>query len=525
MRRLIQLRLVACAVGAMSSTPVFAGVADEVGLTDLINRLGAANTPTGVGVVVAQVEALEGASYGPNQAHPDLAGKTYVPQSGAPGNSGHATLVGQNYYGLQSFAPDINTIYLYEASHWATGGLLRTNPGAPGVPPLPTPGGIKCFNNSWIGSFGTQANDNDCLRRADFIVDRDELMVISGTNNGGPQSPLMAYTFNGISVGLANGAHTSGTVPAGYDGAGRMKPEIVAPNSATSFATPMIDAAAALLIETSNTNPGLSGNVNAKRSETLKATLLAGANHRPGWTNNPVTSGPSRGITLTPFDSVYGVDVVNIDRSHLILTGLEQNGATAVPPAVNIIRRGWDLVSIPSLQSRYWRFRVGGSGVTPADKISILATWHRTVSPTNMSSWTNANISLTLWRVNEKQQLETLVGDAGLPYFSGGNVISMSNSDNVEHLYINSLAQGDYVIELKRIDGFATQWDAAVAWLLPQAPGDITENGLVDVDDLLAVINGWGICPGGCPSVCPADLTGNCVVDVDDLLVVINNWG
>ena len=50
--------------------------------------------------------------------------------------------------------------------------------------------------------------------------------------------------------------------------------------------------------------------------------------------------------------------------------------------------------------------------------------------------------------------------------------------------------------------------------------GDITGDGLVDVDDLLAVINAWG----KCPSPCAADLTGDGMVDVDDLLMVINNW-
>jgi hypothetical protein len=53
----------------------------------------------------------------------------------------------------------------------------------------------------------------------------------------------------------------------------------------------------------------------------------------------------------------------------------------------------------------------------------------------------------------------------------------------------------------------------------PTVAGDVTGDGSIDVDDLLAVINAWGICAG-----CAADLTGNGVVDVDDLLQVINNW-
>ena len=59
----------------------------------------------------------------------------------------------------------------------------------------------------------------------------------------------------------------------------------------------------------------------------------------------------------------------------------------------------------------------------------------------------------------------------------------------------------------------------------PDLPGDITGNGIVDVDDLLAAINAWGACVN--PNECPSDIapdSGNDVVDVDDLLMVINNW-
>ena len=59
-------------------------------------------------------------------------------------------------------------------------------------------------------------------------------------------------------------------------------------------------------------------------------------------------------------------------------------------------------------------------------------------------------------------------------------------------------------------------------------PGDVTCDGIVNVDDLLAVINGWGPCPAP-PASCPADVApppqGHGVVNVDDLLMVINNWG
>ena len=66
-------------------------------------------------------------------------------------------------------------------------------------------------------------------------------------------------------------------------------------------------------------------------------------------------------------------------------------------------------------------------------------------------------------------------------------------------------------------------------------PGDINCDGVVNVDDLLAVINAWGLCPappapGPAPAPgLPADIApppdGDGVVNVDDLLMVINNWG
>jgi hypothetical protein len=64
---------------------------------------------------------------------------------------------------------------------------------------------------------------------------------------------------------------------------------------------------------------------------------------------------------------------------------------------------------------------------------------------------------------------------------------------------------------------------------LPPCPANIVTTGAsatrVDVDDLLAVISGWGPCPPPCPPFCAADVNDNCVVNVDDLLAVIASWG
>ena len=59
-------------------------------------------------------------------------------------------------------------------------------------------------------------------------------------------------------------------------------------------------------------------------------------------------------------------------------------------------------------------------------------------------------------------------------------------------------------------------------------PADVNFSGVVDVDDLIAVILGWGPCPD-C-NECPTDVktvpgAGNCATDVDDLVAVILGWG
>src|SRR5688572_26769648 len=88
-------------------------IPDQVGLTALIQRLGAGNQPTGAGIAVGQVEGdgdgVAGPPFAPypDPTHPAFAGKTITQMSGAMAISGHATFVGQNLYGLNGIAPGI----------------------------------------------------------------------------------------------------------------------------------------------------------------------------------------------------------------------------------------------------------------------------------------------------------------------------------------------------------------------------------------------------------------------------------
>lgn len=53
--------------------------------------------------------------------------------------------------------------------------------------------------------------------------------------------------------------------------------------------------------------------------------------------------------------------------------------------------------------------------------------------------------------------------------------------------------------------------------------GDLDDDGHVNVADLFAVLQAWGVCPD--PLDCPADLDGDGMVNVSDLFVLLENWG
>lgn len=502
--------------GAVASSASAQSVADLIEYDALLLRLDGL-VPTGSSVAVGQVEALSGGNYAPNKGSAEFAGKIFTDMSGPTGTSSHANTVAGLYYGnTQSIVPGVSLVWLYEASSWLQGAYLKAGFSAATKPPVP-PGNLRIFNNSWIASVA--GFNQEILRRADWAVKSHDVLMINGVNNGAASAdtnPCMSHMFNGLAVGRADGNHVHGNTGNGVDGPGRMKPEIVAPGSATSYAAPVVSSAAAILIDTVAQDPELSLNENADRALTVKAALLAGATHREGWSNNPATSGANRGVTVKPLDPVYGVDLLNVDRSHLILTSGEQHGAFALPEEPNAGFTGWDHAVIGNSTSMYWRFSLPAE--TP--EVSIVATWDRTVA-TSLTSFLMANMNLILWRVDENGDAVTLVGDSGVPYFAEGNVVSQSSVDNVEHLYLKDVAPGEYILEVDRVDA-TTSWTYAIAWYItptePSLLGDLNGDHVIDGADLGLLLGAWDV------NDPDADLNDDGIVDGADLGLLLGNW-
>ncbi len=502
------------------------GPRETLGFNALHARLGD-DAPDGTGITVGYAEAPANGLWGPNLNVGELSTKVLSIESpGAPGESSHSTIVMQNLCGdSTSLAPGIVDVFLWEANHWVTS-FLNLGQGG-NVAPDPLPGPVKVLNNSWIAS-STPSTDNEVLRRIDTLINRDRLLMVNGVaNNPASNPPLLSHAFNAIAVGRRTGDHSALPTGASIDGPGRMKPEIVGDAGATSFATPQIGAIAAVLWETAETWPGLSTNLGARRVEVIRAVLFAGAtkeNLATGqWTNAPATSGPDRGVTLTPIDDIVGFGTGNVDRSHIVFTALEQPGTSDPARAGGLPSRGWDYDSMPVGGVRYWGIEVPEG----ADTLSVALTWNRNVR-LSTNQWVNADMDLELLRRDAGGTLAPLTGDDGLGWFLTGNVASRSPVDNLEHLHLEGLAPGSYVLRATRLDDGAplpASTPFAIAWLGPEPvdpgrPEDLDGDGAVGLSDLLVVLASFGPC--GDP--CPADIDGDGSVGFGDLLAVLAAW-
>jgi len=455
---------------------------DPLGYNALLASFSAAGLPApGTGVVVEQNEATVNSMGPPWQFVPDTTqsylnrGITLINEnSSGTAVSGHASNVAQLFYGNGGengvySAYGVSTADLFNANVWAEIGAVASNTlniSTIALPsPLPTnnPGGAMpaVANFSWVagtvGSLGSSSLDNDALRRFDWLINQYNLVAVVAVNNGSNTSipPVMAEGYNSIAVGLSNGQSSSGTngsVDLGLDGPGRSKPDIVAPHGATSYATPMVAAEAATLVQVARYYPNLSAGTNAA---VIKAILMAGAD------KNPLSTW-SHTVTQ-PLDTQYGAGQMNFNWGYQILTaGPQIAGSTSLAAST-----GWSYSSLnPSTsagntQTFYFQVPSG----QPFD-LSALLTWQRNIMATagtgsNPYSFAPslATINLNLYQANSNFTLGSLVDS------------SSSSIDNVQYVFDRGLAPGEYALQVKRTDNLSTAIGSfALAWQMQAVP-------------------------------------------------------
>ena len=476
------------------------GSMSEIGYDVLEDALGD-NLPDGSGVVVSQVEASQGSDNGPYMPDTEdgqFDGKTIINGSSTNSNhSTHARGVGYSFYGIDtSLAPGITDITVYEADDYLNN-ILNVNGGNP------TAQAFNIQNHSWIGTY-TNHNDDpifstilQALRRFDFTIDNQEIIVAAGLNNGSStnMSYLFAHSYNAISVGRTNGSHSSGeTILSNYN-PGRQKPDIVAPEATTSRSTAVVSSAAALLYDSGS-------GTNAIRTEPLKAILMAGATKTefPGWTRT----------STSPLDATFGAGELNIFNSYKIQLGGEFEGSTS-PPAAPVGDYGWDYDVAEPGQALLYDFEVPESNT--GTELSIVLAWNIAITDSNPGnsfspSHSLANLDLDLFNSTDVY-LGELVDS------------SESTVDNVEHIYLTDLDPGTYTL---RMTTSATR-DFGLAWRLSNvAPGvsfgDYNNNGIVDAADFTI----WQDTLGSLLDL-RADGDGDGVIGQDDYVIWENGFG
>lgn len=414
---------------------------DEVGHTQLANEVGP-GLETGVGVAVAVSEAWVNStdgvpSYLPDFASPQFSGKTFTDASGLTSEvSGHSHGVTTLFVGnTGSIAPGVTNITVYQADDWLDRVMGFTSGADPAVQ------SYSVMNSSWIGD-DTTPNAINYLQRVDYMVDRDDVLVVGGAANGsGAAVPdLLSNGYNSLIVGLTNGNHSHGLTS--INGAGRAVPHIVAPASVTSNSTPMVSSAAALLHQRA-------AGTDAARSETMRAVLMAGAtkDEFAGWDRT----------TTRPLDEQFGAGELNVYNSYMILEGGQFAGAETAP-TFSVGLSGWDYVSeISEGDTLFYNFTIDDNFVL--DDLSIALNWNLSITDLNSSDLVfDPSVSLA--------NLDMRFYDSTLGFQDSLLDASLSTVDNLEYIYLTGLQSGVYTLEITSTSGasdFGLAWSGSVS--------------------------------------------------------------
>jgi hypothetical protein len=436
---------------------------EAIGFTALEASLGA-SMPTGAGISITQVETLEsGTSYRPDTTL--FPSQSFLfPSGGNTSISSHATTVGNYTYGTSSLAPDAGStatsahITVYETGDWIGSGFLHTGNAAR----LPDTASDPLQNHSWVGTTGNTTTDTEILRRFDLMLATDNVLAAVGVNNGNSTTlpNLLSQSYNALSVGLSSGNHSAGTTT--LDGAGRTRPHLVVPTSATSWATATVTSAAALLLETATTTPALN---NAAENPVLRALLMGGANKNVpdfgrAWSNN----------STHPLDERFGAGQLDIETSHTILAAGEQSAS----PSVDTASTGWDLATTSNATATYFFDLSAESG-----PISLTASlsWNSIVTATDPPgpsgytfTTTVPNLDLRLYSATDFT-LDTLEAE------------SVNTLDNLELVHATSLTPGRYALT---VSSDTPSIDYGLAWTAVPEPSTTLLLALAATTTLLA---------------------------------------
>jgi len=402
-----------------------AGDLDTMGVTLL-----RATQPTlnGAGIVVAQAEALNSSTSPDFEVNPAAVGLPeslfqWISTNGASTvfpnalgtESGHADVVADFFYNTSlGVAPGVAHVDNYEADYFFQ---------------YVVQAGISISNQIVNQSFAFFADTSD-QEQIDSIYDNyiyDNGNTFASAPNGNNNSvgaPGTAYNCIGVGAYGVGAVITDGPT---LDN-GRSKPDIVAPGVETSFTTPYVAGAAAVLAQAAAAGNGGVNTSAASNAMTIKALLLNGALKPFDWAHT----------TNAPLDTRYGAGVVNLFYSYQQLAG-GQHAYTSE----NMVSSGGAHPPISSGQD------VGALAGWDYESMSLFPL-EDTVNHYLFNVASNSTLTATL--VWERHADETSVNNLALFLYNATNAAlitsSVSTVDNVQHVYLPHLTPGQYDLEV-----------------------------------------------------------------------------
>lgn len=379
----------------------------------------------GTGVIVAQPEAM--VAQAAFEVNPAAVGEPeslfdWISTNGASAvfpniegyESGHADFVADCFYASGGVATNVAHVDNYEADYFVQY-VVQTN----------APIDDEVVNQSFAFFAGPPEQQEIDSIYDDYTSMFGTIFASAPNNyNNSVGPPGTAYNCIGVGAYGAGAVITDGPTQDN----GRSKPDIVAPGVETSFTTPYVAGAAAVLLQAAT--EGYAGDDASAAADvrTIKAILLNSALKPFDWTHT----------TTAPLDTRYGAGVLNLYYAYQQFSAGEFSDTTestvlsgaAHPPVAS---------GTPTASTQGWNFKTVNIGLL-----------RDTVDHYVFNITSNSTATATLdW---ERQNGETNINNLELFLYNATNgaliASSVSMVDNVQHIYVPHLPPGKYDLEV-----------------------------------------------------------------------------